>query len=365
MVDSVPFTDIYVDDTIVERVSEVLESTWYVKGKHLETFESQFAECCGTDHAVGVSSGTAAILLGLQAADIGAGDQVLLPGHTFFATASPVLSLDAEPVFVDIDPETYTMDVNDLQRKATVAENPRAVLPVHIYGQMADMDAVRSVAAEHDLTVVADSCQAHFARRDGDIAGTAADVGAFSFYPSKNMTVGGDGGMLATDDDEIAERARALRNHGRDNEGRHVELGLNYRLDEINAVVGQEQLRYIEDWNEQRNAAAQRYTERLSAVPEITTPTEAADAFHVYHLYVVQVPNRKELRSYLDERGIDTGIHYETPAHEHPAVAERVGETTLEVTEELVPRILSLPMHPRISDEEIETVCDAIETFYR
>ena len=365
MADSVPFTDIYVDDTIVERVNEVLESTWYVKGEHLEAFESQFADRCGTDHAVGVSSGTAAILLGLQAAGVGEGDQALVPGHTFFATASPVLSLDAEPLFVDVNPETYTIDVDDLRRKAAAAENPQAVLPVHIYGQMADMDAIRSVADEYDLTVVTDSCQAHFAHRDGEIAGTAGDIGAFSFYPSKNMTVGGDGGMLVTDDDEIAERARALRNHGRNDEGQHVELGLNYRLDEINAVVGQEQLRYIEDWNEQRNAAAQRYTERLSAIPEVTTPTEAADAFHVYHLYVVQVPNREELRSYLDERGIDTGIHYETPAHEHPAIVERIGETSLNVTEELVPHILSLPMHPRISDEEIETVCDAIETFYR
>jgi perosamine synthetase len=361
---NVPFTDIYVDKEIVESGRSVLQSTRYVKGPKLEEFEQAFAEKAGVEHAVGVSSGTAAILLGLQAANVNEGDDVFVPGHTFFATVSPILSIGANPVFVDIDAETYTMDPAKLADAVDVADDPEAVIPVHIYGQMANMDKITEIAAERDLSIVADACQAHFARRNGTTAGTAADIGAFSFYPSKNMTVGGDGGMLITDDPEIAERARALRNHGRDDSGEHVALGLNYRLDEFKAAVGLEQLRHIEDWNESRNAAAQRYTERLEEIDEVTTPAEATDAFHVYHLYVIQVPDRDDLREYLDERGIDTGIHYETPAHEHPPIVKRCGETELDRTERLVDRIVSLPMHPRITDEEIDYVCAAIEEYY-
>jgi len=360
----VQFTDIYVDEKIIEAGSSVLESTRYVKGPKLETFENRFAAKAGAEHAVGVSSGTAAILLSLQAAGIGEGDDVFVPGHTFFASASPILSLDANPVFVDIDPETYTIDPDGLADAVEEASNPQAVIPVHIYGQMADMERINDIAAEYDLTVVEDSCQAHFADRGGTTAGTAGDAGAFSFYPSKNMTVGGDGGMIITDDEEIARRARALRNHGRDESGEHVELGLNFRMDDFKAAVGLEQLKHIEDWSESRNEAGQRYTEGLSEIEEVTTPTEADDAFHVYHLYVIQVPDRDDLRDYLDERGIDTGIHYETPAHEHEAIVERCGDVTLERTERLCDRIVSLPMHPRITDEEIDYVCETIERYY-
>nr|WP_254268315.1 DegT/DnrJ/EryC1/StrS family aminotransferase [Halorussus aquaticus] len=313
MTEQVPFTDIYVDDEIVDRAADVLESTQYVKGDRLEKFEAEFAEACDVEHAVGLHSGTAAILCGLQAAGIGEGDQVFVPGHTFFATVSPVLSVDAEPVFVDVDPDTYTMDPVDLERKVERAENPQGIVPVHIYGQIADMEAIQAVADDYDLAVVEDACQAHFAERDGHIAGTVGDVGAFSFYPSKNMTVGGDGGMLITDDDQIARRARTLRNHGRTEDGTHEVLGLNYRLDEFKAAVGRRQLEFVREWNEARNAAAQKYDRRLSSIPEITTPTEAADSFHVYHLYVIQVPDRDVLREHLDENGIDTGVHYETP----------------------------------------------------
>ncbi|SEP29069.1 dTDP-4-amino-4,6-dideoxygalactose transaminase [Halogranum amylolyticum] len=364
--DEVGFTDIYVDDDIVERVTDVLRSTRYVKGPELASFESAFADACGVDHAVGVNSGTAAILLSLQAAGVGPGDEVFVPGNTFFATASPVLNLGATPVFVDVDPETYTMDPKDFAAKAEDAENPTAVVPVHIYGHLVDVEAVLAVAADYDLAVIEDACQAHFAERDGHVAGTVGDAGAFSFYPSKNMTVAGDGGMLVTDDDELAATARQLRNHGRDESGTHQSLGLNHRLDEVKAAVGNEQLRHIDDWNEARNSAAQQYTDRLATIPEVTTPHEADDAFHVYHLYVIQVPaeERDEFREYLDERGIQTSLHYETPLHEHPVMVERVGETTLPVTEELYERIVSLPMHPRITDDELDRVCAAIEDYF-
>lgn len=361
----VDFTDIYVDEEITEAVEAVLESTRYVKGPELEAFEDTFARKCGVNHAIGVSSGTAAILLALQSTGVGEDDDVFVPGHTFFASVSPVLELGANPVFVDIDPTTYTMDTDDLSKAIEQADNPTTILPVHIYGQMANMDRISEIAEDHDLDIVEDACQAHFADRGGEKAGTVGDAGAFSFYPSKNMTVAGDGGMLVTDDDDIAEQARMFRNHGRNDDGEHVTLGLNYRMDEIHSTVGRKQLQHVEDWNRARNDAASTYTRELADIDAVTTPKEAADAFHVYHLYVIQVPDRDALRTHLEDEGIDTGIHYPTPAHEQAAVVECCGETTLPETETLTDRILSLPIHPRITDEELQYVCDTIREYYQ
>lgn len=361
----VDFTRIGVDaDTIADVVS-VLEGGRYVKGPVLERFEDRFAERAGVEHAVGVSSGTAALLLALRAGGVEAGDDVFVPGHTFFATASPVLALGAEPRFVDIDPDTYTMDPDELAAAVDAAANPSAVIPVHIYGGMADMASIRSVADEHDLFVLEDACQAHFADRDGETAGAAGDAGAFSFYPSKNMTVAGDGGMVTTDDADLAERMREFRNHGRGEDGVHASLGLNYRLDETSAAVGLGQLAKVDRWNENRNLAAGRYTELLAGVPEVTTPTEPEDGFHVYHLYVIDVPDRDALRDHLAERGIDTGIHYDMALHQHPAIAERIGDVELPRSERLVDRIVSLPMHPGISEADVEYVARTIAEFYR
>lgn len=365
MNDGVSFTDIYVDDEIVDRVTEVLEGTWYVKGEEVERFEEEFSAECGSDHAIGVSNGTAALLISLQSLGIGEGDKIFVPAHTFFATVSPVLHLGADPIFVDINPESYNINLTDLETKIEQSDNPGAVIPVHLYGQMADMEAVRDIADEYNLPIVEDACQAHFAERDGHTAGTVGDVGCFSFYPSKNMTVGGDGGMLVTDDDELAKNARALRNHGREEEGVHSQLGLNHRLDETNAAVGRVQLKHIREWNEQRNEAAQRYSDRLSDITEITVPTEQSNTFHVYHLYVIQTPGRDDLKTYLEDDGIETGIHYETPIHKHPAVKHRVGDVTVETAEAICDRILSLPMHPRITESEIDHVCTVIENYYQ
>lgn len=363
-VDEVEFTDIYMDDETILSVEDVLRGGRYVKGPEVEKFEEEFAEKCGVEHAVGVNSGTSAILLGLKSVGIGEGDDVFVPGHTYFASVSPVLSLGANPIFVDVFSDTYTINTEELERKISAADSPEAVIPVHIYGQMAEMERVTDIADDHGLSVVADSCQAHFSERNGEKAGGVADVGAFSFYPSKNMTVAGDGGMLVTDDDEVAERARAFRNHGRDDEGEHRYLGLNHRMSETLAAVGREQLKHVEDWNEGRRRAAEIYDERLTDVDEVVVPEEDEVNKHVYHLYVIQVPDRDELREYLDKNGVDTGIHYETPAHEHKAVVDRCGDTTVEFVESLCDRIVSLPMHPRITEEEVGYVCDLIEGYY-
>ncbi|WP_256300977.1 DegT/DnrJ/EryC1/StrS family aminotransferase [Haloarchaeobius salinus] len=366
MVEHVPFTEIEVTDDIVDRTASVVRSGRYVDGPQLDAFEAEFADAFDVDHAVGVSSGTAALSLSLRAAGVGEGDTVLLPAHTFFATASAAMNLDAEPVFVDVDPETYAIDVDDLEAKASFASRPAAVVPVHIYGQPADMDGVRRVADEYGLTVIEDSCQAHAARYDGEYAGTIGDLGCFSFYPSKNMTVGGDGGMIVTDDAELADAARRLRNQGRNPAGVHVDLGLNYRLDEFKAAFGREHLTHVEDWGRMRRENAALYDDRLAEVPEIETPTVADEREHVYHLYVVQADERDALRSFLSDRGVETGIHYEHALHQHPAIVDAAKETPrLPVVERLVDRIVSLPMHPWLTESEVEHVCTAIEDFYR
>ena len=365
MGEHVDFTDIYVDESMVDRAADVLRSERFVKGPVVERFEDAFASFCGTDHAVGVASGTDAIYLALKARDVGPGDDVFVPAHTFFATASPVLELGANPVFVDVESATSTMDPVDLERKIETADDPTAVLAVHLYGHPADMDAITRLAQLSDLVVVEDACQAHGGTYRGERAGSLGDAGCFSFYPSKNMTVAGDGGMLVTDDDSLAREARMLRNHGRNDDGEHVRLGLNHRLGELQAALGLEQLEHLPTWNRKRRAAAERYDERLSTISEVTTPLERDHVEHVYHLYVVQVPDRDALREDLRSQGIETGIHYETPVHRHPAVSERLdGTPDVPQSESLTDRILSLPMHPRITDEEIDRVCDAIERHY-
>lgn len=363
MVTSVPFTDIHMDSEMVDRASEVLESGRFVKGPEVERFEAEFAEASETENAAAVSNGTAALYLGLKAVGVGHGDEVFVPGHTFFASASPVLELGATPVFVDVDPIHYTIDPDALRSAVESTDSPTAVVPVHIYGHIADMDAIGDIAATHDLAVVEDACQAHLATRGGQHAGTFGDVGCFSFYPSKNMTVGGDGGMVITEDPDLAAEVRALRNHGRfDTE--HTELGLNFRLDETNAAIGREQLKHLPDWNESRRWAAAEYAERLADLPEVTIPAEADNTTHVYHLYVVLVEDRPGLREHLNSVDVGTGIHYPTPAHRHEAVQRHVTVPTLPVTERISDRILSLPMHPRLTSEEIQYVCDRIEEYY-
>jgi dTDP-4-amino-4,6-dideoxygalactose transaminase len=365
MTESVAFTDIKVDDEMVSRVEEALRSGRWVKGPLVEQFESAFADACDAEHAVAVNSGTDAIYLALKAAGIGDGDQVIVPSFTFFASASPVLELGAEPVFVDVDPLTYTMDVDHLSRAAERNDDVEAVVPVHLYGHPANMKGVRRVAHRHDLTVVEDACQAHGATYEGQPTGSLGDAGCFSFYPSKNMTVGGDGGIVTTDDAELARRAREYRNHGRNEDGEHVRLGLNHRLGELGAAFGLEQLSHLADWNGGRQEAAARYRDRLESLTEVRLPHERGDVDHVYHLYVIQTAERDALREHLEAAGIDTGIHYETPVHQTEAVQAELGVVpTLPRTERLVDRILSLPMHPRITDDEVDRVCDEIEAFY-
>ncbi|KAB7518008.1 DegT/DnrJ/EryC1/StrS family aminotransferase [Halosegnis rubeus] len=365
MSESVPFTDIAMDDAMVERVEAVLRSGRHVKGPECETFEANFAAACETDHAVGVSNGTAALLLAMKVLDIGPGDEVFVPAHTYFATVSPILELGATPRFVDIDPERYTMDPDALRDAAAASESPAAIAVTHMHGQPAAMDELLAIADRHDLRVIEDAAQAHLATVDGRPVGSLGDIGCFSFYPTKNMTVGGDGGMVTTDDETLADHIRALRNHGRDESGEHVSLGLNYRLDETNAAVGDEQLARLPSWIDGRREAAAAYDDRLNACSAVVTPATVEGATHVYHHYPVQVPagEREAFRAFLDERGVSTGVHYDRTVQAQPAVRERVDASETPVAAEYCARTVSLPMHPRLSDDDIATVCDAVEAF--
>ena len=353
------FSEMYVDSDIKKAVEQVLENGRYIKGDNLNHFEQEFAEFCNTKYAVGVSSGTAAILLSLMALGIKKSDEVIVPSHTFIATASPVKFMGATPVYVDIDPATYTIDPTKIEQAIT--ENTKAIIPVHLYGHPADMDPIKELAKKHDLTVIEDSCQAHAAEYKDQKTGSIGDLAVFSFFPSKNMTVAGDGGMVTTNNEELAQKISMLRDHGRTDKYLHEMLGLNLRLSEIPAAVGRQQLRHLNKWTESRRYAAAKYTQLLDGIVE--TPTEAEWAKHVYHLYVIQTQNRDGLSKHLNEQGISTGIHYPVPVHKQPCM--EAGDVNLPVTDASVDRILSLPKHPQLTDEQIEYVTEKIQEWIK
>jgi len=353
------FSEMYVDSDIKKAVEQVLDSGRYIKGDNLRQFEREFADFCNTKFAVGVSSGTAAILLSLMALGIKKGDEVVVPSHTFIATASPVKFLGATPVYVDIDPVTYTIDPAKLE--SPITENTKAIIPVHLYGHPANMDPIKELAKKHNLTLIEDSCQAHAAEYKGQKTGSIGDLAIFSFFPSKNMTVAGDGGMVTTNNEELAQKISMLRDHGRTGKYIHEMLGLNLRLSEIPAAVGRQQLKHLSEWTDSRRRVAKKYNTLLDGVVE--TPTEAQWAKHVYHLYVVQTDDRDGLSKHLNDHGVSTGIHYPVPVHKQPCM--KVANVNLPVTDACVDRILSLPMHPQLTDEQIEYVAEKVKEWIK
>jgi perosamine synthetase len=353
------FSEMYVDDSIKKAVLRIIDSGRYIKGHELEIFEKEYAKFCSSKFGVGVSSGTSAILLSLIAAGLGKGDEVIVPSHTFIATASPVKFLGCTPVYADIDPETYTIDVDHV--KKLITSKTKAIIPVHLYGHPADMNPLLEIAKDRGLFIIEDACQAHAAEYKGKKTGSMGDVACFSFFPSKNMTVAGDGGMITTNNEELAKKLSMLRDHGRKDKYIHEILGLNFRLSEIPAAVGREQLKHLPEWTEKRRKAAAKYNELLDGIVE--TPKEAKWAKHVYHLYVIQTHDRDGLSKYLQQQGISTGIHYPVPVHRQPCM--EAGKPNLPVTDACVDRILSLPMHPQLKNEEIEYVAEKIKEWIK
>ncbi len=355
----IPLSRPPVDDEIKAAVLAAIDSRRYILGPECKAFEAEFARYNGARHAVLTSSATAALWMALKAFGVKADDEVLVPSHTAFPTVEAICFAGAVPIFVDTD-DSYTVDLKDAASKVT----PRTVgfVPVHLYGQPADLPGIQKLGAERSLWLLEDCAQAHGAAWQGKKVGGFGRAGVFSFYPSKNLTVMGDGGLLVTDDDDVAARCRRLRDHGRLNKDVHAEVGFNLRFNDIQAAVGRVLLRRLDEMNDHRRALAARYTKGFEGLP-LAPPSERPGARHVYHLYVVRTPRRDELAKFLKERGIATGIHYPVAGHQQPAL-EHLNPPALPHTERIVKEILSLPISAGHTDAEVDEVIAAVRAFF-
>jgi dTDP-4-amino-4,6-dideoxygalactose transaminase len=359
----VPFVDLKIQyraikEEVKTAISDALDSMELMLGPNVRAFEAEFAAYCQAQHAIGLASGTDALYLALRACGVRPDDEVITVSHSFFATAEAIMLLGAVPVFVDVDPATYTMDPGSLE--AAIGPRTRAIVPVHLYGQMADMESIMAIARRHGLVVIEDACQAHGAELSGQRAGSVGDAAAFSFYMSKNLGAYGDAGAVTTNSRAVADQIRILRDHGSPTKYEHQEVGVNSRLSEIQAAILRIKLRYLDGWNTRRIAHAQAYGELLAGLP-LELPVLRPGAKHVFHLYVVQLDNRERLRQELTDRAIGTGIHYPKPIHLQPAV-QGFGRIAgdLSSTESLTGRILSLPMYPEMMPEHIHYVATCL-----
>ncbi len=349
---------------IQQAINEVLDHTDFIMGRAVDYFETAFGQFCGADFAIGVASGTAAIHLALYALGVGPGDEVITVPHTFIATVEPIVALGAKPVFVDVDPEDFTLDPRKLQ--AAITPRTKAIIPVHLYGQCADMSPILELAAPHHIPVIEDAAQAHGAGYHGQKAGTIGAAGCFSFYPGKNLGAYGDAGAITTNNPDLAARLRRLRNHGRAEKYAHLESGYGERLDTLQAAVLKVKLAHLAEWNMQRRQCADYYTELLGQTPDVQLPHVRPGSEHVFHLYVIRCAQRDALMAHLKARGIQTGIHYPLPLHLQPAyqnLGYRKGD--FPVTECLAETILSLPLFPELTFAEVQRVATEIQAFFR
>jgi dTDP-4-amino-4,6-dideoxygalactose transaminase len=364
----IPFVDLKaqygsIRGEVRAAIDRVLESCEFTLGSEVAAFEREFAAYCGAACAVGVNSGSSALHLALLAAGIGPGDEVITVPFTFVATVAAIAYTGARPVFVDIEPRTYTIDVAAIE--AALTPRTRAILPVHLYGHPADMDPICGLAARHGLTVIEDAAQAHGAEYKGRRAGRLGALGCFSFYPGKNLGAYGEGGMVVTDDPAYARTLRMLRDWGAERKYEHVLKGYNYRLEGIQAAVLRVKLQHLEDWTRARRAAAARYGEVL-ADSGVVTPEAAGWARHVYHIYAVRTAARCELQEALQANGIATGIHYPIPVHLQPAFADLgYARGDFPHAERAAAEVLSLPMFAELTAAQCETVAGAVRRWAR
>jgi dTDP-4-amino-4,6-dideoxygalactose transaminase len=340
-------------------LQRVLDSTAFILGREVDDFERAFASYCEARHAIGVASGTAALHLALLACGVGPGDEVITTPHTFIATAEAISNTGARPVFVDIDPATYNLEPRLVE--AAISPRTKAILPVHLYGNPADMDALLEIAHRHNLRIVEDAAQAHGARYKGRRVGTFGAVGCFSFYPGKNLGAYGDGGAVVTNDAEVAARVRMLRDHGRCTKYEHESVGYGERLDALQAAILNVKLNHLDNWNDKRRAAAHRYRELLDGV--VALPQHANEAEPVYHLFVIRVPQRDRVLDRLKTAGIGAGVHYPVPLHRQPAYAHLGYEAgRFPRTEQAAAEVLSLPLYPEITEAQLTEVATALRT---
>ena len=363
----VPFVDLKtqfqsLEKEILQATTEVMRNTAFIMGPDVSAFETEFAQFCGGEHCVGVNSGCDALQMALRALDVGPGDEVITAANTFIATVLAISSTGATPVLVDCLEDTYEIDPAAIE--SAVTERTKAILPVHLYGHPADMDAILAIAEKHGLLVVEDAAQAHGAMYKGRRCGSIGNAGCFSFYPGKNLGAYGDGGAIVTQDPAVAEKVGWLRNYGQSKKYYHDVVGWNTRLDTVQAAVLRIKLEKLDAWNNARAANAARYCEHLKDLP-VQLPICKPDCTHIYHLFVVQSEKRDELMAFLGERGISCGIHYPIPVHLQKAYEDleyRCG--AFPVAEKAADRILSLPMFPELTTEQVDFVCDGIRAFY-
>lgn len=344
---------------INQAIQTVLDRTDFILGQDVTKFEEEFASYCGIRYAVGVSSGLAALELILLAFGIGPGDEVIVPAHTFTATAAAVTFSGAKPIFVDVNPDTWTIDPEKIEQAIT--PHTKAIIPVHLYGLPADMDEILAIAKKHDLIVVEDACQGHGSKYKGKLAGNLGHAAAFSFYPTKNLGACGDAGMITTNDERIAESARAMRNCGQRVKNVHEMLPFNHRMDNIQAAILRVKLPYLNQWLDARRRLAGLYNQLLAGMP-LVTPLEPAGYYHIYHLYVVRAQDRDGLQNQLKERGIGTAVHYPIPVHLQPFFLQNgQPQGSYPIAEKLCGEILSLPMYPEMTDEQVEIVASEMK----
>jgi len=361
----IPFVDlkaqyISIKDEINAALTQVLETTQFVLGSEVTAFEKEFADYCNADYGIAVNTGTSALHLALLAAGIGPGDEVITVPFTFVATVAAIYYTGATPVFVDIDPVSYTIDVTQIE--SAITERTKAILPVHLYGQPADMEPIIEIARRHNLTVIEDAAQAHRAEYKGQRVGSIGDLGCFSFYPGKNLGAYGEGGMVVTNNPEYARTIQMLRDWGQEQRYHHVLKGYNYRMEGMQGAILRVKLRYLDSWTEARRANAALYDELLANLG-VKTPTVMPYSHHVYHIYALRSHKRDWLQQMLNEQGIQTGIHYPIPVHLQPAYSDlgyKLGD--FPHSELAAKEVFSLPMYAELKASQIETV---VKTFAR
>ncbi|MFZ0243236.1 MAG: DegT/DnrJ/EryC1/StrS family aminotransferase [Desulfobacterales bacterium] len=376
----IPFLDLkaqykQIENEVVPAVTEAMAAGMFIGGPQVSGFEEEFAAFCDSRYCIGVGSGTDALRFALMAAGVGPGDAVITVPNTFIATTEAISQVGASPVFVDVDPQTHNMDPQKLEEYLKKCLNPqasgheprpKAVIPVHLYGQPADMHPILEIARQFDLVVIEDACQAHGATYKGKKAGSLGTAGCFSFYPGKNLGAFGEAGAVVTQDEEMAQKIRMIRDHGQAQKYFHDIEGYNGRLDAIQAAVLRIKLMRLQDWNQSRRRNAALYTELLQDLPVITLPIEADYAESVYHLYVILADDREGLQKYLSEKGIATGLHYPLPLHLQKAyvhLSHKKGD--FPVAESTAAHLLSLPMYPELTEEQIEYVCTSIKDYFK